>query len=333
MLAIRARRAMLGRMKLSERLETAECRKDSKARRVSNVAPDKLANVTADQLENGMTLEAIEALNVPTFAYQTQITIHGKLPAFNESARPGGYRAVFLNGNGSVGVRYCAIDADKKALLERAARVSESGWNTARNSTGFEISRSFRPKWQDGAEVEGSREQAKQDTLAALRSLPVARFYGSAFAGCLAYGMGYYVAADIGAIPAPDLWPLIAEVFAVVDLADLEAREAVKQAERDASNAAYAVERDARAAAHAAKLATLKASLGVPLAAQPTAPGSVFRLLDTLGHVRTIALSGSGKRVFYTVTHEDGNAYAMPKRKVMERGWPSAAKEGRLFPA
>lgn len=325
---------MLCTMKLSDRLETLDCRKDSKARRVSNVAPDRLANVTAEALENGMTLEAIEALNVPTFAYQTQITIHGKLPAFNESARPGGYKAVFLNGNGSVGVRYSAIDADKKALLERAARVSNSGWGTARNSTGFEVSKSFRPKWENGGEVPGSREQAKQDTLTALRSLPVSRFYGSAFAGVLAYGMGYYVAADIGAIPAADLWPLIREVFGVKDEADLLAREAVKQAEKDARDTAYAVERDARAVAHAAKLATLKASLGTPLTAQPMAPGSVFRLLDSWsGNVKTIALSGAGKRVFYSITHENGNPYAMPKRKLMERGWPSAAKEGRLFPA
>lgn len=117
-------------MKLSDRLETIDCRKDTKARRVSNVAPRTVANVTAEQLENGMTLEAIEGLNVPAFAYQTQITLHGKLPPFNPAARPGGYKAVFLNGNGSVGIRYGAIDTAKKALIARAAAVSPDNYTT-----------------------------------------------------------------------------------------------------------------------------------------------------------------------------------------------------------
>ncbi len=235
-------------MKLSDRLETLDCRKDSKARRVSNVAPDTVANVTAEQLEAGMTLEAIEGLSVPAFAYQTQITLHGKLPAFDPNARPGGYKAVFQNQNGSIGVRYSAIDAEKKKLIARAAKVSSAGWGSSTNSTGFEVSKSFRPVWEAGKEVEGSREQAKQATLTALRSVPVSRFYGTAFAGVLAYGMGYYVAAEIGAIPANEVWPLIQDLFGVQDESDLLAREAVKQAEQDASNAKWRAECDARAA-------------------------------------------------------------------------------------
>lgn len=332
---------MLGRMKLSERLETLDCRKDSKARRVSNVAPDKLANVTANQLEDGMTLEAIEALSVPTFAYQTQITIHGKLPAFNEAARPGGYKAVFLNGNGSVGVRYSAIDADKKALIERAARVSESGWHTARNSTGFEVSKSFRPSYADNQEVPGSREAAKQATLAALRAVPVSRFYGSAFAGVLAYGMGYYVAAEIGAVPVSEVWPLIQDLFGVPDLATLEAREAVKRAADEAKRAEWQAECDARAAKHEAAKEQAQKDLAAYLATLPgarlsSAPrsGSFIRYRcdrkDENGAFRPvrITLAKRGPLLCYSL---DGGKFSAVK--TLFRVWDEAAARGEVFKA
>jgi len=102
-------------MKLLEKLESLDCRRDEKARRVSNIAPDALAAITAEALENGVTIEELETLNVPVLYYSTQLTIHGKLPDFNPAARPAGYKAIFRNGNGSIGVKYIAIDAAKKS--------------------------------------------------------------------------------------------------------------------------------------------------------------------------------------------------------------------------
>lgn len=315
-------------MKLSDRLETIDCRKDTKARRVSNVAPDRVANVTAEQLEAGMTLEAIEGLNVPAFAYQTQITLHGKLPAFDPAARPGGYKAVFLNGNGSVGIRYGAIDTEKKALISRAARVSSDRWQASNNSTGFAIGRSFYVR------DESEREAKKAETLAALRSVPVSRFYGSAYALSLAYGAGYMACADIGAIPAAELWPLIQDLFGVSDLAELEAREAVKQAERDAQSAKWEAEHKENQAKRQAQTEQKRATLGEPLKVHPKA-GETFRILDSFsGVVKTIALSGTEKRTFSQVTHENDTPThpAIHPRKVVKHGWPKALSEGRLFP-
>ena len=114
-------------MKLTDKLESVECRRDDKARRVSNVAPDTIANIDEETLEKGVTLESLENLNVPVLRYSTQVTVHGKLPSFNPSARPGGYKAIFQNQNGSIGVRYSAIDACKKALLVRASKVAKNG--------------------------------------------------------------------------------------------------------------------------------------------------------------------------------------------------------------
>ncbi len=314
-------------MKLSDRLETIECRKDSKARRVSNVAPDSMANVNAEQLEAGMTLEALESLSVPVFAYGTQLTIHGKLPAFNPAARQGGYKAVFLNGNGSVGVRYAAIDSEKKILIERAARVSETKWQAARNSTGFSIGRTFY------VHDETEREKAKQDTLATLRAIPVSRFYGSAYAISLAYGAGYMACADIGAIPANEVWPLISELFGVTDLTDLEAREKVKQDVEQARRDQWEIERQAAQKERQARVATIAANLGQPLTVAPVA-GESFRVVDSFtGQVKTIELTGTAKRLFAQVTHENGNPSPFTSRKIVKHGWPKALAEGRLFPA
>lgn len=225
---------------LADRLETADCRKDEKARRVLNVAPDTVADISAEELENGVTLERLDALCVPVLRYATQITIHGKIGAFDENVRPGGYRAVFRNGNGSIGVRYSAIDAPKKAILVRCSRASGSPWHTVANSSGFQVQRSFYVR------NESERQAQKEATINALRAFPVARFYGSAFAFPLAYGLGYGVAAEIGAIPAAELWPLCGEVFGVASLVELETLEAVKQAEQAEKDRQWRAECDAR---------------------------------------------------------------------------------------
>ena len=92
--------------------------RDTKARRRVNVS-SAAASVTAEQIEAGITIEAIENIGVPVFLYGGQITIHGKLPGF-ESDRVLGYKSIFQNGNGSIGVKYIAIDGEKKALISTA---------------------------------------------------------------------------------------------------------------------------------------------------------------------------------------------------------------------
>lgn len=218
-------------MNLADKLESIDCRRDEKARRVLNSAPDTVANITAEELERGVTLEALEALNVPVYRYGGQVTIHGVLPDFNPSARPGGYKAVFRNGNGSIGVKYSAIDTAKKELIAKVARVSQSGWQANSNASGFELSRAFYVR------DETKREEVKQQAIAALRSIPVNLFFGGAYAGCLAYGAGYYVSAYIGAISESDVWPFISQMLGVKDEADFVTQERAK-AERDAAQRA-----------------------------------------------------------------------------------------------
>ena len=314
-------------MKLTDKLESVECRRDDKARRVSNVAPDTIANIDAETLEKGVTLESLENLNVPVLRYSTQVTVHGKLPSFNPSARPGGYKAIFQNQNGSIGVRYSAIDACKKALLVRASKVAKNGWVTVSNSTGFEIQKSFYVHDED------NRAAQKAAVLAALKAIPVSRFYGSAYAFTLMYGAGYGVGADIGAIPVNEVWPLINDIWGISSEAELVAREEAKAKEEEAKHAEWEAQYAKERAEKKAALEAQKASLAsFKLASQPVTPGSKFRIMnDFNGELVTVELSGTPSRVFYSVIERNGIKEISPKRKELGNGWKKAAAEGRLF--
>lgn len=314
-------------MKASDKFESIACKRDDKARRVSNVAPDTIANVTADTLENGITLEALESLNVPVLRYAGQVTIHGRLPEFNQDARPGGYKAVFLNGNGSVGVRYIAIDAEKKLLIQRACRAA-GPWAANLCSSAFEVSRSFYVRDEE------KRDAVKQETLAALRSLPVALFYGQAFAFTLAWGAGYGCGADVGAIPSENVWPLIKELTGLSSLAEIEAIEQAKEAawnKRVADSEAarekeYADKQAAFALVWAAMLPGLRQATVAPLS------GEVILKRDTF-YSRHLLETVKGKLCSTCLENTELNYAPNSARKLCKDGfpWPKALAAGNVY--
>lgn len=69
-----------------------------------------------ENLENGLSLEMIEAMQVPIFKYKTQVTVHGHFPKLDFD-RIGSYKNLIQNQNGSIGVKYNAIDFDKKKRI------------------------------------------------------------------------------------------------------------------------------------------------------------------------------------------------------------------------
>ena len=313
-------------MKISDKFDSIECRQDTKARRVLNAAPELAATITAEQLETGVTLEQLEALNVPVFRYATQITIHGRLPDFNASSRPAGYKAVFLNQNGSVGVRYSAIDAPKKLLLVRACRAAKSVWKANNTSLGLEIGQTF------SVRNENDREAAKAAALAALRSVPVSLFFGQAFAYALPFRAGYGVGVFVGAIPAAELFPLIAFFSKIESEPQLVALEAQNKLERDASDAEHFA---AFAKIRADYQVFVKASFDAlypslkPLTSAPL-DGVVF-IQSTTGFLR-VALEMRRGRLFYTIEERDFKP-TYDSRKLAENGfpWRLDLAAGRVF--
>lgn len=302
-------------MKSTDLFETFACKKDDKARRVLNVAPDTVAQIDAAQLEAGIELEALADIGVPVFRYQTQITIHGKLPGFDESARIGGYRAIFRNANGSIGVRYLAIDGAKKSIIARATRAKRGEWFASVRSDGLTLNASFR------------YDQRAEAIAFANASKPLAEMvYGSLYGMALPYGAGFVVCLYVGAIPADNLWPFIAKACGIESEAALlaieaeqEAKAAIERAERQARWDKEAAEREAEQAKLIESLAAYR------LTQEPKQPGARFRMLNRYGELVTVELSGTPKRMFYTI---NGG-----QRKQYVKGWPNTCADGRLFAA
>jgi len=296
---------------------------DDKARRVLNVST-RTANVTAEELETGVTLERLSEIGVPVFRYQTQVTIHGRLPDFNPETRPGGYKAVFRNQNGSIGVKYSAVDLPKKLALEEACELTrkERGWNAHRDSTGFQLQRGF--------------GEDKAEAAACLQSVPRDLFIGSAY-GCRHPWTGYwYIVVEIAAVPAEHLAALVtwftgatAEQLAALK----QAREIERAAERAKWEAESAEAQKRREAQQAQALADSKAfAAAQPMPALTSVPRS--------GKFRRVAIGTDGKPYLKVIELAKRGACLCYKagdmtkwRAVKPGSWEAACKAGLLFPA
>ncbi len=229
-----------------EKLNSLECRRDTKARRRINDNPNTIINITAEEIEKGVTLEQLNEVNTEVHCYGGQLTIHGTMPDFNPNARVNGYKFLFQNGNGSIGVKYGAVDGDKKAIIAKVAKLVNNGWHTHLNSQGFELCRNFYVK------DETQRQTAKDNTIAAMKSIPGDKFFGSIYAYTLMYGMGYGICADIGAIPESELWSFISIMFNVDETQVIEL-ERIQKEKEIADNLAYKLQREIDIAAQKIK--------------------------------------------------------------------------------
>ena len=194
-------------MKISEKFESIRVCDDDKARRVLNVSTAR-ADISADEIESGVTIERLGEIGVPVFRYSTQVTIHGTIPDFNPEARPLGYKAIFRNQNGSLGVKYIAIDGAKKRTICAAARLHDDKarhFSACINSTGLELV---------------FMAHDKESAISAFRSFPKDLIIGGLYAARGLYGE-FYVVADIGAIEQKNLWPFIGALYGFNSQAEL----------------------------------------------------------------------------------------------------------------
>lgn len=90
---------------------------------------------------DGATSEILDTIGTKVFKYRTQITIHGLFPELKNNYI-GGYKNMFQNKNLSIGVKYTAIDRDKKERIFLKIRAFASGWNVTNNSSEYNIYKS-----------------------------------------------------------------------------------------------------------------------------------------------------------------------------------------------
>jgi hypothetical protein len=97
----------------------------------------------------GMSLERLISLGLPIYKYQTQITVHGNFDGLTKE-RVGGYKNLTLNQNKTLGIRYNAIDAEKKKIISKALYLdrvynedeSKDRFTSDMDSKGFTVSKS-----------------------------------------------------------------------------------------------------------------------------------------------------------------------------------------------
>ncbi len=229
---------------ISEVLESAHVINDDKARRVLNTAPDKQADITLKEIEQGVTIEQLETLTVPVYQYSTQITIHGTFKDIPSDLVVAGYKSVILNQNKSLGVKYIAIDGMKKRLLEHVSYFKKTRWDIYINSQGCEAIQSFHS-------IDSVND--RQRCIDCYKSTPDNLYIGSKEAGALMYG-GYAVILHIGAIYQANLWQLIKELTGIESQSEYDKLESEYNAKRELESRQYEIERKAQAESDKIKL-------------------------------------------------------------------------------
>ena len=119
-------------MKTIETIFTNETKFDHK--NILNRLNKPIDQNILNQIESGITIEQIDILtsqNIPIFKYKTQITIHGIFSELQNNYSFG-YKNIFQNKNKSIGIKYNAIDEEKRQRI--AKRLQILGFHYHRNS-------------------------------------------------------------------------------------------------------------------------------------------------------------------------------------------------------
>ena len=167
-----------------------------------NRSTAKVDKSVLDAIEGGITSEVLNELTVPIFKYKTQITIHGEFDDLSNNYI-GGYKMVFQNQNKSIGVKWNAIDFDKKHLIYSV--MKHIGFGVNQSSSAF-----YAMKYL----------AYEQENIDALRSL-YDKIDSSLFTGTKSLfrsvipGIGVFVVlqVNINTIPASNVWKLITDSF------------------------------------------------------------------------------------------------------------------------
>lgn len=140
-------------------IETLFSRENFDAKNILNRSGKIIDKEQLQQIEeHGATFEQLENLGVPVFKYKTQITIHGNFPEL-EQTYIGGYKNLLQNKNGSIGVKWRAIDYQKKNIIYRKVKAYNQQWRIKENSQDFyiyKLSKAFqtREEYAETLEIE-----------------------------------------------------------------------------------------------------------------------------------------------------------------------------------
>lgn len=226
-------RVRLSDINKTETVEIIYSRKEHDTKKINNRSEKKIPHIMLETIENGITSEQLDSFKVPVFKYGTQITIHGIFPDIESTLRVGGYKRIFQNKNKSIGVKYDAIDYDKKKSIYRAFG-HVYGFRIESNSKEYCIYRNIRCNDRD--EVMKKIEEYKPlfDKIN-LRFGSKQLYYACVpFMGCIFHYMVFTV--HIDAIYEKDIPKFYLDVFGKSKTeieAEIKAKQEKEDAERD----------------------------------------------------------------------------------------------------
>ena len=157
-------------MKKTETLELFKSNFDKKNK--LNRLDKKVNQTVLDEIETGLTIEKLEDItkDLPVFKYLTQITIHGLFPEL-QNHRISGYKNLFQNKNQSIGVRWSAIDENKRRELNQTLKFTKFFYKRNSNEHVF--------RWQKIIMDEKSFKETLSEMKKMLSEIDTSLFYGS----------------------------------------------------------------------------------------------------------------------------------------------------------
>jgi len=213
-------------MKVVETLFNSHSGYDSK--NITNKSGKRVPQVHLDAIERGVTSEELEAMakaGLKIFRYKTQITIHGLFPELGNN-RIGGYTNLFQNKNQSIGVKYNAIDEQKRARI--AEKLKYIGLKYSRDSNGCKYTLAW--------EVNKSNWDEKRDAIFALKAkIDTSLFTGNVYVQKgQAWGITYLcLTLEISIIPESNVQRFIDSLVSESDIEAVIAKEKQDADERE----------------------------------------------------------------------------------------------------
>jgi hypothetical protein len=227
---------------------------------IKNLSAKKVPAALLQAVEKGCSFETLEKLakGFPICKYQTQITVHG---IFDDphTRCVGFYVNLTKNKNQSLGIRWTAIDHEKKEKLFRYIKLMDNEWQIKEDSSSFYMCKMVRVSSQEALQKAQERYQAEVDKI------DVNLFTGSANVFKLEglWGITYVgLALVIQCFPEGRFWQIAenitgkkkTEILAAeaAKIAEEKKREEEREAERkkrreetDRKHAAYEARREA----------------------------------------------------------------------------------------
>ena len=133
---------------------------------IKNLSTKKVPAALLQAVEKGCSFETLEKLakGFPICKYQTQITVHG---IFDDPSTRcvGFYVNLTKNKNQSLGIRWTAIDHDKKEKLFHYIKLVDNEWQIKEDSSSFYMCKMVRVSSQEALQKAQERYQAEVDKI------------------------------------------------------------------------------------------------------------------------------------------------------------------------